>query len=111
MVVRTKRMYHYLFLLLFPVVIQSQNVSSWGELRLNGTVISPYRTAFILLNENVVDKLVNVDLVRADRSLPHRIDELYCTIKKVYSNLKQATSANDDLVRQIDIDVDQLVDW
>jgi hypothetical protein len=103
-------MLHYLFLLLFPIVIHCQNKSSSDILCLNDTVIPPYRTAFTLFNEMIVNKLISIDLTHVNNSSSNLADELYCTIQEIHSSLKQAISANDNLVRHIGVHVDRLTD-
>jgi hypothetical protein len=103
-------MLHYLVLLLFPLVIHCQNKSSSDIFCLNDTVIRPYRTALTLFNEMIVNKLISIDLTHVNNTSSNQADELYCTIQEIQSNLKQAISANDNLVRHIGVHVDQLID-
>jgi methyl-accepting chemotaxis protein len=103
-------MFRYLVLFLLPLAMRGENVSSWGMLRLKNTVVSPYRMAFDLLNTDIVNKLMNVNLKHVNHSLSNLAYELRCTVEEIQRNLKQTTLANQIVIRQIDVHVDQLLD-
>ncbi|CAF1426876.1 unnamed protein product [Didymodactylos carnosus] len=89
-------------LLLLPVLIQSEYVANQHDRRLKKTVIPPYQTAVTLLNNDIVGKLMNIHSIRGQRQLSTLSNGLYCTAQQIFTNLEQATSANDELKEELD---------
>ncbi|CAF1178191.1 unnamed protein product [Adineta steineri] len=59
---------------------------------------------FTLFKSDIVDKLMN-----ANHSFSNLAYELHCTVQEIQSNLKETTEANEKLLNQVSVNVNELV--
>ena len=101
--------FRYVFLLLFSMAVQCEQVLNSSTARLDTMVISPYRHVLTLFTSDIVDKLATVDLAHANRSFSNLPYEFHCTFEEMQLTLQQIASNNQLLLNQVTIHVDELL--
>jgi len=99
-----------IFLILVPVAIQCETESNWYENHLKETVIPPYQTAITVLNDNVLNKLIEIDLENDNGELLVLANELCFTTEEICDRLKEATLANKRVSSEISVRIEELSD-
>jgi len=84
-------------------------ITSYVKQQMSKTVLSPYYTAYTILNNEIVHKLLNIDSDSDETAVRILINSLICSSTNILNKLQTASKAIEEIVNTTDKHITQLL--
>ena len=84
-------------------------LSSTMKQKITETVVPPYCTAYTILNEHIVQKLLQIDINSNEETLKVLVDSMACAAKNVQQELQISSQSIEQICNATDLQISQLI--